>query len=261
MAKPQKRARQPARKPSSVKTGSKKRKAQTQWLKWGIGGAVVFVVGMLIWTAVARTGGPPAAAVRAYEEYAGITGTSYDAGSTTQQYPDPGKKGKGVQWLPALGAEDAPVVVIEFSDIYCSHCRVYHQTAFDALLQEYVATGKARYVDYYFGFAQSIGDGAVEALMCAAEQGKYFAFKTALFATVAEGALDMTTAARGAGLHLSAFDTCRRTRRYQETVPEIALTDNMGVTATPTFFVNGEEVKGNRPDEIRRLIEAALLAP
>ncbi len=259
MAKPQQRTKH-KRKLSSVKTSSRKRQSQTQWLKWGIGAAVVFVIGVLIWTAVARTGDPPASAVRAYEEFAGITGTSYDAGSTTQRYPDPGKQGKGVQWLPALGAENAPVVVIEFSDIYCSHCRVYHQTSFDALLQEYVATGKVRYVDYYFGFGQSISDGAVEAMMCAAEQGKYFAFKTALFSTVAEGALDIATAARGVGLHLGAFNTCRSTRRYQDTVSEIALTDNMGVTATPTFFVNGEEVRGNRPDEIRRLIEAALSA-
>jgi len=260
MAKPQQRTRQ-TRRPSSVKTAGRKRTAQTQWLKWGIGAAVVFVIGVMIWTAVTRASGPPASAVRAYEEYAGVTGTSYNAGSTTQRYPDPGKKGKGVQWLPALGDENAPVVVIEFSDIYCGHCRVYHQTAFDALLQEYVATGEVRYVDYYFGFAQSIGDGAVEAMMCAAEQGKYFAFKTTLFATVAEGELDITAAALGAGLYLGAFNTCRRTRRYQETVPEIALTDNMGVTATPTFFVNGEEVRGNRPDEIRRLIEAAVLTP
>ena len=128
-------------------------------------------------------------------------------------------------------------------------------------MQEYVATGKVRYVDYYFGFPQSISAGAVEAMMCAAEQGKYFAFKTALFSTVAEGELDIVTAARGVGLHLNAFDTCRRIRRYQDTVPEIALTDNMGVTATPTFFVNWQEVRGNRPDEIRQLIEAALLAP
>lgn len=259
MAKPQRRIKQ-TRKPSSVKPTSRKRKSQTQWLKWGIGAAVVFVLSVLIWTAVARASGPPASAVRPYEEFAGVTGTSYSTGSTTQRYPDPGKKGKGVQWLPALGVEDAPVVVIEFSDIYCSHCRVFHQTAFDAILQEYVATGKVRYVDHYFGFAQSIGDGAVEAMMCAAEQGKYFAFKTALFSTVAEGALDITTAARGAGLHLGAFNTCRRSRRYQDTVPEIALTNNMGVTATPTFFVNGEPVRGNRPDEIRRLIEAALVA-
>ncbi|MEJ5308681.1 MAG: thioredoxin domain-containing protein [Anaerolineae bacterium] len=259
MTKPQQRTMQ-GRKSSPVKKTSRKRQSQNQGLKWGIGAAVVFVIGVLIWTVVARTSGPPASAVRTYEEFAGITGTSYNAGSTTLRYPDPGKKGKGVQWLPALGAEDAPVVVIEFSDIYCSHCRVYHQMSFDALLKEYVATGKVRYVDHYFGFGQSIGDGAVEAMMCAAEQGKYFAFKTALFSTVAEGALDIDTAARGVGLHLGAFDTCRRTRRYQDTVAEIALTDNMGVTATPTFFVNGEKVLGNRPDEIRRLIEAALSA-
>lgn len=247
-------------KPSSRRASYKRRKSQNQWLLWGIGAAVVFVIGALIWTAAVRAGGPPASAVRAYEELAGVTGASYNAGTTTLRYPDPGKKGGGVQWLPALGDENAPVVVIEFSDIYCSHCRAFHLTGLEGILQDYVATGQVRYVDSYFGFSQSIGDGAVEAEMCAAEQGKYFAFKTALFETAADGALDLTGAARNAGLHLSSFNTCRRSRRYQQTVQEIALVDNMGVTATPTFFVNGQQVLGNRPDEIRRLIDAALLA-
>jgi hypothetical protein len=257
MAKSQ-RSRKPVHKSSFGKTARRKRKSQDPWLKWEIGAAIIFVVGALIWTAVARGSGPPASAVRAYEEFAGVTGTSFDAGLTRLRYPDPGNKGGGVQWLPALGDENAPVLVIEFSDIYCSHCRVFHQTSFEDILQEYVATGKVRYVDYYFGFPQSISDGAVEAFMCAAEQGKYFTFKTALFETTVTGGLDITTAGRNAGLHLDAFNTCRRSRRYQTAVQEIVVANNMGVTGTPTFFVNGEPVVGNRPDEIRRLIEAAL---
>ena len=254
------RSKKPLRKPTSGKPTRRRRKSQNQWLKWGIVAAAVFVIGALVWTAIARGSGPPASAVRAYEEFAGVTGTSFDAGPTRLRYPDPGNKGGGVQWLPALGDENAPVVVIEFTDIYCSHCRVFHQTSFEDILQEYVATGKVRYVDYYFGFPQSINDGAVEAQMCAAEQGKAFTFKTTLFATTVTGALDITSAARNAGLHLNSFNTCRRSRRYQATVQEIVVSNNMGVTGTPTFFVNGEPVVGNRPDEIRRLIEAALLS-
>lgn len=249
------------RKPSSRKASYRRRKSQNQWLRWGIGAAAIFVIGAMIWSAMARGSGPPASVVRAYEEFSGVTGTSYAAGTTTLRYPDPGEKGGGVQWLPALGDEDAPVVVIEVSDIYCSHCRAFHLTGLEEILQEYVATGKVRYVDLYFGFSQSISDGVVEAEMCAAEQGKYFAFKTALFETVADGALDIAGTARSVGLHLNSFNVCRRSRRYQQTVQEITLVNNMGVTATPTFFVNGEEIRGNRPDEIRQLIDAALLTP
>jgi cytoskeletal protein RodZ len=86
-----------ARKPSSRRASYKKRKSQNQWLRWGIGAAALFVISVLVWTAVMRESEPPASAVRAYEEFSGVTGTSYDAGTTALRYPDPGQKGGGVQ--------------------------------------------------------------------------------------------------------------------------------------------------------------------
>ncbi|MGC9393382.1 MAG: hypothetical protein ACP5J4_00850 [Anaerolineae bacterium] len=84
------------RKKQTRKPAHRKRKSQDQWLRWGIGAAVIFVVGAMIWTAVARGSGPPASAVRSYEEFIGVTGTSFAAGMTVLRYPNPGKKGGGV---------------------------------------------------------------------------------------------------------------------------------------------------------------------
>jgi protein-disulfide isomerase len=185
-------------------------------------------------------------------------GSSYDAGATKYVYPDPGQKGDGHKWLPALGAEGAPVVVIEFSDIFCGHCRMYNLNSLEGILNDYVAKGKVRYVDHYFGFDQAVQAGVAEAEMCAAEQGRYFEFKHALFQTVEAGAFDLSRGAQMAGLDMKQFNTCRNDQRYLPASREMVSVDNMGVNATPTFFVNGQKVEGNKPDEIRRMIDEAL---
>jgi hypothetical protein len=244
---------------SGARSRSKRRRQQEKWVPWIIGAAVlVIVVGVLwnqSWFAFASGEEP-----RDQEALFDITGNSYDSGQTLAAYPDPGQLGIGRQWLPALGADDAPVVVIEFSDIYCGHCRTYNLTSLEGILQDYVATGKVRYVDHYFGFATTVNEGLVDAMMCAAEQGRYFEFKHALFENVGTGSVNVNQAVRDAKLDSRAFGTCRRDGRYDAAVQESIFVNNMGVTGTPTFFVNGQEVVGNRPDEIRQRIDAELAA-
>jgi len=53
---------------------------------------------------------------------------------------------------------------------------------------------------------------------------------------------------------------CRSDQRYAAAVQEMAFVDNMGVRATPTFFVNGQMISGNVPNEIRKMIDEALIA-
>ena len=242
---------------SRGRSRAKRRKQQEKWIPWIIGVVVLVLVAGVIWNQswfVFAPGGEP----RDHEVLFGITGSSYDAGQTLAAYPDPGEKGTGQQWLPALGAEDAPVVVVEFSDIYCGHCRTFNLTSLEGILQDYVATGKVRYVDHYFGFATAVNEGLVDDMMCAAEQGRYFEFKHALFENAGSSGVNVDQAVRDAELDPSAFKACRRDGRYDAAVQESVFVNNMGVTGTPTFFVNGQEVVGNRPDEIRQRIDAAL---
>jgi protein-disulfide isomerase len=189
----------------------------------------------------------------------GVRGTSYNNGETQFTYPNPAQPEDGnVQWLPALGEEDAPVVVMEFSDIYCGHCRTFHFESLGGILEDYVAQGDVRYVDHYFGFAQSMTRGVVEAEMCAAEQGRYFEFKHALFQTLELGDINIQRAAQLSDVDMQAFNTCLRDQRYKAAAQEMAFVDNREVRGTPTFFVNGQKVEGNAPDQIRQLIESAL---
>jgi protein-disulfide isomerase len=149
---------------------------------------------------------------------------------------------------------------MEFSDIFCSHCRDFNLNNLESILEDYVATGKVRYVDHFFGFGQTVQEGVVLAEMCAAEQGRYFEYKHALFQTVEAGAFDVDRAGLVSGMDMNAFRACREEQRYIQAMQEMVFVDNRGVNATPTFFVNDQLISGNRPDEIRQAIEAELAA-
>ncbi len=183
------------------------------------------------------------------ESFAELTGVPYNAGETAATYPGPTT---GVRWLPALGAEDAPMTVIEFSSISCGHCATLTLNALDDLLQDYVATGDVRYVGHFIG-----GQASLTAELCAAEQGKYFAYKRAEFQNQSVDTIE--------DLDIAAFNACREENLYQETAVDASRhASTLGVSGTPTFIIRTETdeqmVVGNRPDELRRVIDEMLSA-
>ncbi len=189
------------------------------------------------------------------ESFLGLTGTPYDDGETTVSYPG----ATGTRWFPALGAADAPVVVMEFSEIFCGHCRAFNTDNLEGILQDYVATGKVRYVGHMMAFNRAESQQYLAAAMCAAEQGRYFAYEHAVFAGIGAGAFDLMAAAQEIDLNVAQFAACKAAGRYVDAALEASMVAyERGVTATPTFFVNGQPVLGNDPASIRRLIEEAL---
>ncbi len=190
------------------------------------------------------------------ERFMEMAGKPYAGGETKAFYPG---GSRGTRWFPALGSVDAPVTVVEFSEILCGHCRTFNQESLAQILEEYVPTGQVRYVGHYMAFDREESKQYLEAAMCAAEQGRYFAFEEAVFERGEGYDLKLEESAEAIDLDTQQFNACLEDDRYLEAVRD-AMVDatEMGVTSTPTFFVNGQMVVGNRPDEIRRLIEEAL---
>jgi len=185
----------------------------------------------------------------ALETFAGLEGVPYDAGETEVVYPGPAA---GVRWLPALGEADALVTVIEFSSIGCGHCANFNLATLDSLLRDYVATGDVRYVSHFIG-----GQSSLISELCAAEQGQYFAYERAAF----QGQNIESVA----GVDIAALNACKEENRYQEAAVDASRhASSMGVSGTPTFIIRTEAdeqmVVGNRPDEVRRVIDEALSA-
>ena len=117
------------------------------------------------------------------------------------------------------------------------------------------------YIHYAFLGPES--QWAAEASECAAEQGAFWEYHDALFASQAgenKGAFsqdNLKQLAAGLKLDSAAFDECLDSGRYTQVVEEeVAFSQSLGVRSTPTFLLNGEPIVGAQGFEVfQQLIE------
>jgi len=169
----------------------------------------------------------------------------------------------------ALGRDDAPVTVIEYASMTCSHCAEFHTTVFPKLKEEYIDTGKVRYILREFP-----GDSvafSISALARCAGKDKYFSFVGAVFTTFDKWACRECDIKGGimnlwkqTGMSEAEFDRCldeKSNKAMLDGINEVrhrGLQD-YGVNATPTIFVNGTMLTGgNTFEELEKAIDPLL---
>lgn len=162
---------------------------------------------------------------------------------------------------PTLGPADAPVTIVEFSDYECPYCARWHQQVYKRLMQEY--EGKIRFVyrDFPLTSIHANATPAAIAAHCAGEQGAYFPFHDALFSYQYElGREAYLTYANALGLDAQSFETCLEEQRFADKVEaDLRYGLSIGVSSTPTFFVNGIAIVGAQPYEVfQQVIEKEL---
>lgn len=150
---------------------------------------------------------------------------------------------------PSLGPVDAPVVMIEFSDFNCPYCRKFHQETFSVLMKKYEGQIHFVYRDFPVVGGGQIGALAAQAANCAAEQGDYWAYHDVLFS--GKYNLDRTgflNYAAELGMDETVLSECLDSGRYQaEVESDLRYGVDLGVTGTPTFFINGIPLVGAQP--------------
>jgi protein-disulfide isomerase len=166
---------------------------------------------------------------------------------------------------PILGPEEAPVTIVEFFDPACEACRAFHPIVKDILSQH---EDKVRVVLRYTPFHGMPSETAIKVLEAARMQGKFEQVLEALLANqgvwAAHGAPDQAQIgkiAASAGLDLEAA-------LIQIKSPEVIAVVNqdradveaMGVSQTPTFYVNGKPLDPFGADELRALVAAEVAA-
>ena len=147
---------------------------------------------------------------------------------------------------PALGAADAPVTVVEFTDYQCPYCRRFTQTTFPLLKRDYIDTGKVRWEvrDLPLAFHKNARK-AGQSVHCANEQGKFWEMRDLLFKNSANLENEhLRNYAEQVGLDVDAFDSCLASDRHmKEMDKDAAEAKQVGITGTPTFVIG--KPKGN----------------
>jgi protein-disulfide isomerase len=172
----------------------------------------------------------------------------------------------GLGNLPALGNPKAKVTVVEFGDYQCPFCGRFYKTTEQQLKEEYVKTGKARFVWRDYAFLGEESFWAADAARCANDQGKFWEYHDLLFERQAgenEGAFakeNLKRFARELGLDGNAFDSCLESTKHRiEIESDVKDGSAYGVSGTPTTFINGQKVVGAVPyEQIKVIIDAAL---
>jgi len=172
-----------------------------------------------------------------------------------------------------MGRDDAPVTIIEFTDLQCPYCARHAMQTFPRLKAGYIDTGKLRYTsrDLPLPF-HSFALPAAVASRCAGEQGRFWDYRDALFASQATlGTEPYGRIAGEMGLDVERLDACRNDGREEANVrADIALAASHGIRSTPTFVIGrvvdgefqGEMVSGAQPFEFfQARLDALLAAP
>jgi protein-disulfide isomerase len=148
---------------------------------------------------------------------------------------------------PALGPADAPITIVEFSDFNCPYCQRFQQQTFQPLMDAY--PDQIRFVYRDFPITSQDSFYAAQAAECADEQGSYWEYHDALF-TGAYGLGDEAYRqyAEELGLDADALVSCVDEGRYADEVQADAReAASLGVSGTPTFFINGVPLVGAQP--------------
>lgn len=145
------------------------------------------------------------------------------------------------------------------------HCRNFALGIGRQIIDDYVSAGDARFVYRHFAILGEESVWAAEATECADEQGSFWDYHDTLFEnwTGTDGNFsfsNLVNFATRTGLNADQFSTCMRDRRYLDRViGDSEYAESIGVTSTPSVFVNGERVSGEY-ENFRQAIEDALAA-
>jgi len=154
------------------------------------------------------------------------------------------------QALPDIveGKADAPVVIVEYASMTCSHCAAFHNDVFPTLKKDFIDTGKVKFIlrefplderaAAAFMLARSLGDKRDAAVDFLFAQQRNWAFTETPFESLANVVKQL-------GVGQAKFEETLKDEKLQQAIYAVAEQgQKFGVNATPTFFINGVKFDG-----------------
>ncbi len=160
------------------------------------------------------------------------------------------------------GAPNAPITIVEYASMTCSHCAHFHETVYPTLVKSYVDTGKVKFILREFpldplataGFMLARCGGvdkrnAVVDLLFT--QQKNWAF-------VDKPLEALSSLLKQTGMSQASFEACLKDQKLYDAINDVRErgSQKFGVTATPTFYVNGTKVTGElNTDTLAKILD------
>ena len=166
-----------------------------------------------------------------------------------------------------IGDKDAPITIIEYASMSCTHCASFHNNTLNELKTEYIDTGKVRFVfrDFPFNYPALLGSMMMR---CIPNEVRYD-YMNALYLlqkswVVRENATTMQELYKimqSGGMTKDEFDACYSNEQLENEILEgvIAAQKEFNIRSTPSFLVNGKLIEGNKSiKEFRQIIDKIL---
>jgi protein-disulfide isomerase len=149
-----------------------------------------------------------------------------------------------------LGNANAPVTIIEYASLSCPHCAHFENEVLPEIEKKWIATGKVKLVMRDFPLDREAL--AAEVLARCVPPQRYYPLIKTLFASQPEWVPEpdwraaLARIAKLAGIGDSEFNACLANKQIENEVTDSRLVaaQQLGVDATPTFFINGKKFQG-----------------
>ena len=162
-----------------------------------------------------------------------------------------------------MGPDSAPVEVTEFSDFEGPWCGQYANIQMPDVKARLLSTGKVRWRFMHFPLnIHRQSPYAHLAAACASDQGRFWEMHDIIYqnqeAWTASRNItrDLESYADRIGLDRTRFDACMKDRTaWGRVLADKAVGDSLGLSGTPTFFINGRLWRGNQSPTVDQLIQ------
>ncbi len=170
-----------------------------------------------------------------------------------------------------LGNPDAAVTLIEYASLTCGHCKTFHEEVMPTIKQDYIASGKVKFVFREFPTDPvNIAVIGFAIARCAGPDGyfpaldDFFGNQNEIFTEARDGRALEALQAYGErnGTSKDNFETCINSEDIRRAISKSVITGrDGGVISTPTLILNGETLttgESRTPEGLSAIIDAAL---
>ncbi len=168
----------------------------------------------------------------------------------------------------SMGSDAAPVTLIEYASLTCPYCRAFHMQTWPTLKRNYIDTGKVRFILREFPIGHASGAATI-AMRCLGQDNtaRYFELyhkfitQQKKWVSLEVRRDKIFSIAAQTGISRQQFDACYANQEILEGLKWVKQRGrDLGVSGTPTFFINGKKARSVLSMEEIKKMAAPMLS-